>query len=154
MNDSDISKFWSRVRRGEPDSCWLWTAGATSDGYGEIRLGGKLRYAHRTSWEIQNGPIPDGLFVLHKCDTPRCVNPSHLFLGTRLDNFDDMRAKGRASGPKGTANPSSKLTPAAVLDIRRRFASGESRASLAASFSVAWHSINKALNGERWKHVS
>lgn len=74
--------------------CWIWTA-ATHQGYGEICYKGKKETAHRVSWELHNGPIPHGLWVLHRCDTRECVNPKHLFLGTQLDNIADCVKKGR-----------------------------------------------------------
>lgn len=79
----------------EPNSgCWLWIANANRTGYGCLS-DSKQRLAHRISWEIHRGPIPEGLYVLHKCDVPICVNPEHLFLGTHQDNMDDMVRKGR-----------------------------------------------------------
>ncbi len=92
-------RFWAFVVKGP--GCWTWT-GATSAGYGRIREGrAGTRYigAHRVSWELANGPIPDGLFVCHKCDNPPCVRPDHLFLGTAADNVADMIAKGRGRKP-------------------------------------------------------
>lgn len=75
--------------------CWIWTGTRLSAGYGVIRHEGKLVRAHRVSWEMNRGPIPEGKRVLHRCDVPFCVNPAHLFLGTQADNVSDMIAKGR-----------------------------------------------------------
>lgn len=77
--------------------CLLWTGRKSKDGYGKINRKGKTLSAHRYSWTLVNGPIPEGLFVLHKCDVPTCINPDHLFLGTHQDNMDDMKNKGRAT---------------------------------------------------------
>lgn len=79
--------------------CHLWTGHTAGNGYGSIRTEDGPRYAHRVAWELANGPIPDGLYVLHRCDTPRCVNPAHLFLGTAKDNSDDCWRKGRGVTP-------------------------------------------------------
>ena len=93
--------FWVHVQRS--DGGWMWTGGARGK-YGQSSRLGKSLSAHRHSWILHYGPIPDGLFVLHKCDVPRCVRPDHLFLGTHQKNMDDMYAKGR--GPTGDRNGS------------------------------------------------
>src|SRR6266567_1582450 len=92
-------RFWPKVRK--TSTCWLWTGMKHYKfGYGFFQVGiGDRQLAHRISWKIHNGPIPDGLYVLHKCDTPPCVNPDHLFLGTYYDNMDDMDQKGRRAMP-------------------------------------------------------
>src|SRR3990167_9586370 len=88
-------RFWNRVNKTA--TCWLWTA-SCNKGYGQMWDGKKIRSTHRLSWEMANGPITDGLCVLHKCDVRACVCPSHLFLGTVADNQTDMKKKGRRKG--------------------------------------------------------
>lgn len=88
-------RFWPKVEKAGPGDCWLWTAGVDGHGYGKVKIEGRCLKASRVSWELHNGAIPEGLDVCHSCDTPLCVNPSHLWLGTQLDNMRDMAAKGR-----------------------------------------------------------
>lgn len=89
-------RFWEKVRKS--DGCWEWTGSRNAAGYGKLSEGAagspRLR-AHRVSWELANGPVPAGLWVLHRCDNPPCVRPDHLWLGTRLDNMQDCARKGR-----------------------------------------------------------
>jgi hypothetical protein len=95
----EVAGFWQRVRKTE--TCWLWE-GAKSRGYGRYRIvrSANSRRCHRIAWELTHGPIPDGLKVLHRCDTPACVNPAHLFLGTQRENVHDAIAKGRHVNPR------------------------------------------------------
>jgi len=86
-------------------NCWDWLAGKDKDGYGKIKINGKDLQAHRASWDFHNGLIPEGMSVLHHCDNPSCVNPSHLFLGTTLDNMRDRDTKGRNGYSRRTHCP-------------------------------------------------
>src|SRR5258708_5281579 len=93
-------RFWSRVTVAGSDDCWPWDKEG-AQGYGDFYYDGALGKAHRYSLSLKNGPIPHGKCILHSCDNPPCVNPLHLFCGTKKDNFDDMVAKGRRIVAKG-----------------------------------------------------
>lgn len=91
----DVINGYGILYEPEPNSgCWLWH-GSNVKGYAYGRVDGKKQYIHRFLWEASNGPIPDGMFACHKCDTPGCVNPNHIFIGTPADNSHDRDLKGR-----------------------------------------------------------
>ena len=151
-------RLWSRVEKRD-GGCWLWQGAKTrpKSGYGTIRGGGRAHLTHRLSWELANGPIPDGLRVLHKCDVPLCVNPAHLFLGTQRDNMEDMAIKGRhksrtapESVKRGELHPLAKLTRADAEQIRSRRRAGATGASLAREFGVSEATISLIVRGKRW----
>lgn len=165
-------RFWRNVdAAGPPDACWLWTGGSVSrQGYARIGAGGKgapCLFVHRVSWLIAFGPIPPGLFVLHRCDVPLCVNPAHLFLGTQPDNVRDRVSKGRSargdrSGarlhpdrvPRGERNGQARLTLLDVRAIRDAFAAGVfSKATLARAFGVSHAAVRHIIAGRNWREV-
>jgi hypothetical protein len=134
----------------EPNSgCWLWTAAAKGDGYGHFALNnGKPIGAHRASWMIYNGDIPDGMHVLHRCDVRCCVNPDHLFLGTNQDNVQDRQRKGRRPPTFGEANPKAKLTAIQVAAIR---ADPRSLSKTAAAYGVSRTHIGLIRQNKFWR---
>ncbi len=147
-----IERFWERVEvRGE-DDCWFWTAACFPSGYGAIRDEGQARCAHRVSYQIDHGHIPQGLFVLHHCDERRCVNPKHLYAGTQKQNVQDAWDRDRM--PFGEQTVMSKLTEADVVEIRRRRREGESLASLSCAFGVGQPTISMVARSKTWKRVS
>lgn len=130
----------------EPNSgCWLWTSYWDNKGYGIMSYG---RKAHRESFELYVGPIPDGYYVCHKCDTPCCVNPNHLFIGTTQENTKDRHSKGRSA--RGERSGPAKLTEEQVREIR---ISKESSRSLCKKYGVSYGLIGHIRRGRVWTHV-
>jgi hypothetical protein len=143
--------FENRVIVGLTTGCWLWKGSVNNWGYGRtITPQSTERAAHRISWDLYKSAIPEGLSVLHQCDTPRCCNPDHLFLGDGEDNMRDMAAKGRTGTRRGEDNPTAKLTREAV-DIIRSNPFNKSVSALAREFGVSRRAIRFALTGETWK---
>lgn len=153
MDARKVVLFWAKVDKRGPDECWNWTS-CILHGYGWFTTGhGRARGAHRIAWELAVGPIPDGLFVCHRCDNRACVNPGHLFLGTNADNMRDMREKGRRKGrggKKGTAHCMAKLTDSQVLEIR---GSDGTQAAVAAAYGVSQALVHLIRHRKIWKHI-
>jgi len=153
----------------EPNSgCILWTGPWFRSGYGQIKINSKNCRAHRIAWTVANGPIPHGAHVLHKCDTPACVNPDHLFIGNAFLNMQDCIAKGRrrvAAGdahgsrtkperrPRGTQHFAAALTEDGVRLARTLYAAGDTITVLAERFGVRHSTMWAVLRGKTWKHV-
>jgi HNH endonuclease len=117
MQKSPVERFFSRVNLPEnPEDCWVWWGTKSNRGYGELKVSGKVIRAHRFSWELHVGPIPEGLLIRHTCDNPSCVNPSHLLLGTDAMNAADRKLRGR--GIEGEAHPMVVLSDREVREIR------------------------------------
>ena len=139
----------------EPMSgCWLWLGAINSPGgYGQFYCNGSKhgRRAHRVSYELYKGPIPDGLYVCHRCDVRVCVNPDHLFLGSHADNLADMARKGRRRGRMvGESNHKAKLTAEQVVAIRR---DPRIQIEIARDYGMSQPQIGKIRQGLQWRHV-
>lgn len=152
--DSTVAeRFIKKVFKSE-NGCWLWQAAINKRGYGIVKIDGRSLLAHRASWEIHNGSIPDGLFLCHKCDVRDCVNPGHLFLGTNQDNVTDKENKGRGNQAKGERSPNSKLHRLQVMAIRyRREVLGETVESLGKTYGIAHANISQVCLYRVWKHL-
>ena len=151
-------RFWAKVKK--TDTCWLWLGAHNPLGYGRIGMKHKSYLTHRLSYELSYGPIPDGLFVCHHCDTPACVKPDHLFLGTHWDNIQDMMHKHRYLTPrrlkgivKGVKNGAAKLTDSDVLSIRNDFLPRKvTLRNLAIRYNVSIGTISNIVDRRSWKH--
>ena len=151
-------RFNEKVDRSESSGpCWEWTAFRDKNGYGRIGLGGRedgVGFAHRVAWMLFRGEIPAGKLVLHKCDNPPCVRPSHLFTGTDSDNAFDRSKKGRNRDQFGQKNNLSKIEKEEhIREIRRRVAMGESQVSIGKIFGVSQSAVSKIVRRKRWGHV-
>jgi len=149
MNEALYERIKRRSKPG-PSGCWEWTGGKAK-GYGTISVGGHNRLAHRTIWEAAHGNIPTGLWVLHKCDNPACINPDHLFLGTAKDNAIDCIRKGRGlGGGLGERHARAKLK---VKDVHMIRSGSGSCAELARRLGVHTKTIWQVIHGVTWKGV-
>ena len=157
-----LERFWEKVNKDGPvqphrpelGQCWVWTASLATSGYGAFGVvQGDIRMAHRVSWRIAHGTLPDEQWVLHKCDNRRCVRPDHLFLGNAKDNSADMWAKGRGVGSKlrGERHCNAKLSFAQITEIRERYQRGErNQSALGREYGVTSQQIGHIVRGEQW----
>ena len=146
-----IERFFSKVNRS--DGCWEWTSGKFKEGYARFTFGGKNTLAHRVSWKIHYGEIPEGKLVCHRCDNRTCVNPNHLFIGTHKDNMQDAVEKGRIA--IGERHGNSKLTEKQVLLIKAIYAEVViSQKKLGHIFGVAPSTISDIVTGKKWAYLT
>jgi len=144
-------RFWENVQKTE--TCWLWTGAPNKQGYGQLYVNGKGMYAHRLSYQIRHGSIPEGLDILHTCDRPGCVRPDHLRAGTHQDNMKDRDEKGRGNAPKGVDKGNAKLTEAQVKEIRKAYKFGSTQVALSQKYAISQVQVSNIINQKSWKHV-
>lgn len=143
-----ITERFTEKVRPHADGCHEWIGTLMPNGYGQVHLSGRTAYAHRVAWELAFGTIPRGMFVLHSCDNRKCVNPTHLWLGSFQDNMDDMTNKLRHA--HGARNGHAKLTVKHVRAIRA--ASGTHQA-ISQRFGVTQPLVSMIRTRRIWKHV-
>lgn len=149
-----MKRFWDKVDIS--GDCWEWKATTITGGYGHFGLNGELVLAHRFSYSLVYGEIPEGMCICHHCDNPGCVRPSHLFMGTRSDNARDMVAKGRDRQPdsRGERQGASKLVENDVREIRRLYVTGRvTQALLSKMWRVSKQHVHDIVHRKKWKHI-
>lgn len=146
ISDTYFAERSTKVENG----CWEWSLRVSPNGYGQAKVSQKFWTAHRLSWTYHKGPIPDGMIVCHKCDNRKCINPSHLFLGTTQDNVDDKMKKGRFVPSFGEKSGRSKLTESQVLSIR---ADQRPQSKIAKDFGIAQSNVCQIKLGKTWPHI-
>jgi len=143
-------KFFARVQKGSVNGCWLWKGYLNPGGYGMVLCRGRMALAHRVSWTLHRGEIPEGMLICHICDVRACVNPEHLFLGTPGTNAADARRKGRLFRPRFGA----KLTPDQVQQIRLLLDRDKMyMTEIARQFGVSSTTIRAIKFGQIWTHI-
>ena len=145
-----LEQFYERINKTE--TCWLWTGTVANNGRGVFKINNKLKQAHRISYEVHFGEIPQGLLVCHKCDNGLCVNPEHLFLGTQQDNINDCVNKNRNA--KGSKNWNTKLNEEKVKMIRTAdFSERGSKAKISRELGISQTALNYVISGKNWGHI-
>lgn len=148
--EHELANFWSKVRKG--DDCWEWQGARTPFGHGVFSNKAGMKTAHRFSYLIHHGEMPQGMFVCHKCDNPACVNPAHLEIGDQFDNMGGCSKRGRIA--RGNRHPRSKLTDVKAKAILMLYRDGVGLMELTQMFRVSQNAIRQVVTGVTWHHAT
>ncbi len=152
-DDRRLINAMKKIEMVPESGCWIWMGTTNEKGYGRLKTTKGKMYAHRFFYQQLVGPIPDGMFVCHRCDVTSCCNPAHHFIGDMTANMEDMKKKGRQSKAArmfGEKHPQAILNDAKVREIRR---SKAPLAELAKVYGVALPTINDVRRGVTWRHL-
>jgi HNH endonuclease len=146
-------RFWRVTDKSSDDACWEYFGLQSTNGYGRFKIGKKNIRAHRYSYELHKGPIPDGLVVRHTCDNKLCVNPAHLLVGTQADNMQDMVTRKRGGKSQGSSHAYAKLSESDIPVIRALVDSGKSLSAVSRLYGVGVCAISNIAKRKSWKHI-
>lgn len=153
ISGDDEQRFWQRIIKNSSDECWQWDGCKNAFGYGTIRAEGKTFLAHRFSFKLAHGKLPNGLCICHTCDNPECCNPKHLFAATHDDNMKDRKRKGHYRDIHGENHPRARLTKQDVNAIRTIFSAGNiTKTELAKRYGVSITHIGYIISNKSWNH--
>ena len=146
-----LERFLNKIEVDSTTDCHNWTDQIRPDRYGDFRMGERKELAHRASWLLLVGDIPESKWVLHHCDNRSCVNPDHLYIGTHQDNMDDMVERGRSRPCRGETNGNSLLTQEIVEEIREKYSTGIFvHVDLAIEYNTSLSNIGSIIRNETW----
>lgn len=148
---AQAERFAAKVMIGAGDACWLWLGAKDKKGYGKVRFLDGMLFAHRVSYYLFVGIIPEGQSILHRCDTPACVRPDHLFLGTQRDNMVDKSAKGRVL--RGSKHQNSRITEAQAASILLLAAKGSPQSLIAKLHGISQSQVSNIVRRKVWRHI-
>lgn len=152
LEDRFFDKVDATPGYGPNGDCHVWTGAKSSQGYGAIQVARSALPAHRVAWELANGrKIPDGMFIMHSCDNPPCVNPGHLSPGTPLENMLDKAKKGRGNAPAGEKSGAAKIT---ARDATAIYADPRPPALIAEDYPITEALIRRIKAGKAWRAVT
>lgn len=153
MKKSITERFWSKVEILGEDDCWEWQGAINTGGYGNFRMDGKVKQAHRIAFLLYYHFLPDDKDICHSCDNTKCCNPKHLWTGTDSDNMIDMWGKGRRLKSFGSSNWYARLNESLVLEIRKLFSQGMKQSEICRRYNLHKATVSKVVNRHSWNHI-
>lgn len=152
-NESVVKRFLAKIGPSSSNGCQIWMAAKDAAGYGRFFIGENMIFAHRVSFILVNGSIPDGMVIMHLCNNPSCVNPDHLRCGTQLENIQQREQQNRGKRFYGEENKRSKLKNTDILNIRKMGMDGVSSSIIALHFGINARSARRIIAKQRWAHI-